>query len=47
VTVWAWSPAAAYRSNNNVVMGTLTNGQAWANSLADFVNTMKSSGANI
>lgn len=48
-TIWAtpWSPTASYKSNNNVVMGTLTNGQAWANTLATFVTNMKNSGVNI
>jgi glucuronoarabinoxylan endo-1,4-beta-xylanase len=48
-TVWAtpWTPAAANKSNNSTVMGTLTNGQAHANALANFVNTMKNNGVNI
>jgi glucuronoarabinoxylan endo-1,4-beta-xylanase len=48
-TVWAapWSPAASYKSNNDVVGGSLTNGQAWADSLASFVTSMKSSGVDI
>jgi len=49
VTVWAtpWTPPAADKSNNNIVMGTLTNGQDFANTLASFVTTMKSSGVPI
>jgi glucuronoarabinoxylan endo-1,4-beta-xylanase len=49
VTVWAtpWTPPAADKSNNNIVMGTLTNGQAFADTLASFVTTMKSSGVPI
>jgi glucuronoarabinoxylan endo-1,4-beta-xylanase len=47
--VWAspWSPSASFKSNGNVVMGTLTNGQRWAETLARFVTTMKSSGVDI
>ncbi len=49
VTVWAtpWTPPAADKSNNNIVMGTLTNGQDFANTLASFVTTMKNNGVPI
>jgi glucuronoarabinoxylan endo-1,4-beta-xylanase len=48
-TIWAtpWSPAPSYKSNNNLVGGTLTNGQAWANTLAKFVTDMKNDGVTI
>jgi glucuronoarabinoxylan endo-1,4-beta-xylanase len=48
-TVWAtpWTPAAADKSNDNIVMGTLTNGQDFANKLAAFVTTMKNNGVPI
>jgi glucuronoarabinoxylan endo-1,4-beta-xylanase len=47
--VWAtpWSPAAAFKSNNNVIGGTLSNGQGWAASLAKFVTTMSAAGVKI
>jgi glucuronoarabinoxylan endo-1,4-beta-xylanase len=49
VTVWAtpWTPPAADKDNNNIVMGNLTNGQDFANTLSSFVTTMKSSGVPI
>jgi glucuronoarabinoxylan endo-1,4-beta-xylanase len=48
-TVWAtpWSPAAAFKTNNNVVGGRLSDGKGWASSLAKFVQNMKASGVNI
>jgi glucuronoarabinoxylan endo-1,4-beta-xylanase len=47
--VWAtpWSPAAADKSNQAVIGGTLTNGPAWAATLAGFVGLMKSSGVDL
>jgi glucuronoarabinoxylan endo-1,4-beta-xylanase len=49
VTVWAtpWTPPAADKDNNNIIMGKLSNGQAFANTLASFVTTMKNSGVPI
>lgn len=48
-TVWAtpWTPPPEDKSNNNTVMGTLTNGQDFANRLAKFVQTMKNAGVPI
>jgi glucuronoarabinoxylan endo-1,4-beta-xylanase len=48
-SVWAtpWSPPPADKSNNNAVGGTLTNGQAFAATLASYVATMKASGVNL
>jgi glucuronoarabinoxylan endo-1,4-beta-xylanase len=47
--VWAtpWSPPPADKSNDNTVEGTLTNSQAFANTLAQYVATMKSQGINL
>ena len=53
VTVWAtpWTPPAADKTgatgNNGEVEGTLSNGQAFAQFLADFVAYMKGQGVNI
>jgi len=53
VTVWAtpWTPPAADKTgatgNNGEVEGTLSNGQAFAQFLADFVTYMKGQGVNI
>jgi glucuronoarabinoxylan endo-1,4-beta-xylanase len=49
VKVWAtpWTPPAADKSNNNLVEGTLTNGQAFATFLMGFVTYMKGQGVNI
>ena len=46
VSVWAtpWTPPAADKSNNNTVMGTLTNPSAYATYLVNFAKTMKSKG---
>jgi glucuronoarabinoxylan endo-1,4-beta-xylanase len=48
-TVWAtpWTPPPEDKSNNNSVIGTLTNGQDFANRLAKFVQTMKDNGVPI
>jgi glucuronoarabinoxylan endo-1,4-beta-xylanase len=48
-TVWAtpWSPSAEFKSNRNVVMGTLTDGPGWAARLAKFVTDMKKEGVSI
>jgi glucuronoarabinoxylan endo-1,4-beta-xylanase len=48
-SVWAtpWTPPAADKSNDNTIMGTLTNGQDFAQKLASYVTTMKSSGINL
>jgi glucuronoarabinoxylan endo-1,4-beta-xylanase len=48
-SVWAtpWSPPPADKSNNNAIAGTLTNGQAFAATLASYVATMKASGINL
>ncbi|HXU64948.1 MAG TPA: cellulose binding domain-containing protein [Polyangia bacterium] len=49
VKVWAtpWTPPAADKSNNNTVMGTLTNPSAFATYLANFVTYMKGQGVPI
>jgi len=49
VTVWAtpWTPPAADKSNNNNVMGTLTNASAFATYLTGFVKKMKDNGVPI
>ena len=49
VTVWAspWTPPAADKSNNNNVMGTLTNPSAFATYLTGFVKKMKDNGVPI
>jgi len=49
VTVWAtpWTPPAADKSNNNTVMGNLTNPSAYATYLVNFAKTMKSKGVSL
>jgi glucuronoarabinoxylan endo-1,4-beta-xylanase len=49
VTIWAtpWTPPAADKSNNSTVMGTLTNGAAFATFLKGFVSYMKGQGVPI
>jgi glucuronoarabinoxylan endo-1,4-beta-xylanase len=49
VTVWAtpWTPPVADKSNDSDIEGTLTNGQAFATYLANFVTTMKGQGVPI
>ena len=48
-SVWAtpWSPPAADKSNNSTIGGTLTNGQAYATTLVNYVATMKAAGVNL
>jgi glucuronoarabinoxylan endo-1,4-beta-xylanase len=47
--VWAtpWSPPAADKSNDAVIGGTLSNGPAWASTIAGFVGLMKASGIDL
>jgi len=49
VTVWAtpWTPPIAYKSNDNAVEGTLTDGADYATFLTGFVSWMKSQGVPI
>ncbi len=49
VTVWAtpWTPAAADKSNDSPIQGTLTDPSTWANTLADYVATMRNAGINL
>jgi glucuronoarabinoxylan endo-1,4-beta-xylanase len=49
VTVWAtpWTPPAADKTNNNTVMGSLSNASAFATYLKNFVATMKTNGVPI
>jgi glucuronoarabinoxylan endo-1,4-beta-xylanase len=48
-SVWAtpWSPPPADKSNDSDIAGTMTNGQAYAQTLATYVATMKSAGVNL
>lgn len=48
-TVWAtpWTPPSADKSNGSTIEGTLTNGAAWAATLASYVKTMKAAGVNL
>jgi glucuronoarabinoxylan endo-1,4-beta-xylanase len=48
-SIWAtpWTPPAADKSNDNTIMGTLTNGQDFAQKLAAYVTTMKTAGINL
>jgi glucuronoarabinoxylan endo-1,4-beta-xylanase len=48
-SVWAtpWTPPAVDKSNNSTIMGTLTNGQAFAQALATYVTAMKNAGVNL
>jgi glucuronoarabinoxylan endo-1,4-beta-xylanase len=48
-TVWAtpWTPPTADKSNGSTIEGTLTNGAAWAATLASYVKTMKAAGVNL
>jgi len=49
VTVWAspWTPPAADKTNNNTVMGSLSNASAYATYLKNFVQKMKNAGVPI